>query len=99
LDARDVGANRVELAPKLLGSVGLEVVHVHVGRAARQIDKNCGLVLGCRGGARLGTQAKDVSQRQVDAQGPSAQSSDLQEIAAGKTVAELFPGPPESEHW
>ena len=62
LDAGNVRLDGIEVAPELLGGVGLEVVHVHVRRAARQVDEDNRLAPGGTAGG-AGAKAEHFRQR------------------------------------
>jgi hypothetical protein len=88
LDARDVGADRVELAANFHRRVGFQVPHVKVRRAAGEIDIDNGPVRVADAGLRLGRQ--QVRQGQAAAQEGAA---DGEEITAIQAVAEAAVGP------
>src|SRR5262249_54287572 len=95
LDAGDVGLDRLELALELGRGLRLEVVHVHVRRAARQVDHDGRLVraaLRARGGAG-GPQAEHLAEGES-----GAERADRQEPAAADAVAEALAGAPECQH-
>ena len=95
LDAGHVGGDRLELAAKLDGRFRLEVVHVHVRRAAAQVDHDGRLDRGwscrCRPSPRPAPQ--HAGQRQTRAEG-----ADLEEAAAVDAVAVALTRSPKCEH-
>ncbi len=97
LHSRNVGLDRIEFAAEFDRRIGLEVVHVHVRRTARQVDHDRGLVPRRRrlaGWGRGGrAQLKHVGQRQT-----GAERADLEEIATVHAIAEALAVSPDSEH-
>src|SRR5262249_45730440 len=89
--------DRAELAAVLDGGLGLEVVHVHVRRAAGQVDHDGGLAGAARpaiaGPRGRSTGAEHVGQCQAGPEGP-----DLEEAAASDAVAEPLLVAPERKH-
>ena len=74
LDAGDVGLDGPKFAAIFQGGVGLEIVHVHVGRAAGQVDHD-GRFGRCRAGgvfAGLGFEPQHVAERQAAPNAPMA---------------------------
>ena len=96
LHAGHVGLDRPKLAAILHGGVRLEVVHVHVRRAAGQVDHDGGLVGRASRAApvSLAPRRRSMSARVK----PGAERADLEEVAAIEPVAELLPGAEEIQH-
>ena len=97
LHAGNVGLDRLEFAAEFGRSVRLEVVHVHVRRAAGQVNhdgglwpRRCGLMAGVVAWA---LQAQHVGEGQA-----GAERADLEEIAAVNAVAEVLFGSQEVKH-
>ena len=82
--AVDIRGDRRELAAEFLRRERLQVEHVHVRRAAGQIDVDDRLAGGLRTRQRLRTEQFGESEA------AEAERSDLQEIAARDAVTELL---------
>src|SRR6516162_5251856 len=98
LDAGDIRLDWMKLAPEFPGSVRLQVVHIHVRRAARQVDHDCRLRPRWRGGlvrvvGCLRLQPEHIRQGQT-----CAKCADLEEIAAIDPVAKTLFNAQESKH-
>src|SRR5262249_16740852 len=83
LNARHASRDGLELAADFLGSVGLDLPHILMRRAASKEDVDDGLVRTPRARAAFGT--KDVRERQ--SAGTEAQHPDFEEAAARNPVA------------
>ena len=81
LDPGHVGRDRVEFAPDPGGSLGLEIEHVLVRRAADQVDEDHRFGRGPFALGGLGGQQAGQAQ-------PGSQATDLEEVAARQSVTE-----------
>ena len=72
LDAGDVGLDRAEFAAIFHRSIGLQIVHVHVGRPTGQIDHDRRLLRGAAGGRGLGGAALARSMSASERPAPKA---------------------------
>ena len=80
-----------------VGRVGLEVVHVHVRRAAGQVDHDGGLWPGRRWPAGHG-RVRPASRSMSASVRPAPNAPILQEVAAADAVAETLLRTPEGQH-
>ena len=85
VDARDVGADGVELATKFHRRIRLHVVHVEMTGATGQVDHDDRLVT-CFG-PDVSTRSKPKQIR--DGQASHAQTADLQEVTTSHSIAEI----------
>ena len=87
--------DRLELAAELRRGVGLEVVHVHVRRAAGQVDHDRGLV---RGPLQGGRSCAAFSRSMSASVRPAPKRANLQEVPAAHAVAVPLLVAPERQH-
>src|SRR5579872_5251231 len=94
VEAGNIGFDRIKLAAILGGSVGLEVVHVDMARAARQVDHDDRLLPKLPRVSPLGSQTKQVGQRQT----AEAERANTQEFSPRVTAAGVSLGSKQVEH-
>src|SRR5262249_41308271 len=96
LHACDVGVDRIEFAAELFRGIGLEVIHVHVGRTARQVNHDrrflrlAGLLLGS---SACGVQPQHVCECEASTKCPN-----LEEIATRDAITEPIRRAEEPQH-
>ena len=93
LHAGDIGRDRLEFAAILDRGIRLEVIHVDVRRAARQVNQDGGLGSPWSGAAGAGALPEQLGEREARAEG-----ADLEEVAPRQAVAEALLGTPDCEH-